>query len=105
VSWENLCKPKEEGGLGIKNVRHFNRALLAKWKWRLMGEEKGMWKQILTSKYETDIDQSCKNKKNLSWWWKDLGKCCGEGEEASWFHGEIGWKVERGDKVRFWEDA
>jgi len=105
VSWENLCKPKDEGGLGIKNVRYFNRALLAKWKWRLMGEEKGMWKQILTSKYGTDIDQNCNNKKNLSWWWKDLGKCYGEGEEVSWFHGEIGWKVGRGDKVRFWEDA
>jgi len=30
VSWENVCKPLEEGGLGIKNVRNFNEALLAK---------------------------------------------------------------------------
>jgi len=47
----------EEGGLGVKNVRNFNRALLAKWKWRLMGEEKGMWKQVLISKYGTEKDQ------------------------------------------------
>jgi len=35
VKWAKLCKPKEKGGLGIKNIKLFNRALLAKWKWRL----------------------------------------------------------------------
>ena len=49
VSWENVCKPLEEGGLGIKDVRNFNGALLAKWKWRLLSKEKGMWKDILVS--------------------------------------------------------
>jgi len=51
VSWENICKPCEEGGLGIKNIRKFNFALMAKWKWRLMSEEEGKWKDILKSKY------------------------------------------------------
>jgi len=32
VSWGNICKPLEEGGLGIKDVRKFNYALMAKWK-------------------------------------------------------------------------
>jgi len=32
VSWETKCKSWEEGGLGIKDVRMFNNALLAKWK-------------------------------------------------------------------------
>jgi len=36
VSWENICKPFEEGGLGIKDIRKFNFALMVKWKWRLM---------------------------------------------------------------------
>jgi len=39
VSWENLCKPLEEGGLGIKDIRKFNGALLAKWKWCLVSEK------------------------------------------------------------------
>jgi len=105
VSWENLCKPMEEGGLGIKNVRNFNGTLLAKWKWRLMGEEKGMWKEILVSKYGMDIERNRKNEKFHSWWWKDLCMSCGEGGEVSWFHDAIGWKVGKGDKARFWEDA
>ena len=29
----NICKPLEEGGLGIKDIGKFNGALLAKWKW------------------------------------------------------------------------
>jgi len=28
-------KPLEEGELGVKDVRKFNYALMAKWKWRL----------------------------------------------------------------------
>jgi len=35
-----VCSPKENGGLGIKEIDKFNVALLAKWKWRL-GIEKG----------------------------------------------------------------
>ena len=30
VRWKYLCKPKEEGGLGIRDIRKFNVALLAK---------------------------------------------------------------------------
>ena len=102
VSWENVCKPKEEGGLGIKDIRRFNCALLAKWKWRMLTEEKGKWKDILLSKYDLGIGS---NSKTLSWWWKDLSKVCEEGEEEGWFHKRVAWKVGAGDKVRFWEDA
>ena len=44
VSWENLCKSKDEGGLGLKNIRKFNYALLAKWRWCLVSEEIGKWR-------------------------------------------------------------
>ena len=53
ISWKNLCKPREEGGLGIRDIRKFNVALLAKWKWRCISNEKGRWKECLESKYGT----------------------------------------------------
>jgi len=38
VSWENVCRPVQEGGLGIIDIGSFNVALLSKWKWGLAGK-------------------------------------------------------------------
>jgi hypothetical protein len=31
VKWAHICSPRQEGGLGIRNLRTFNLALLGKW--------------------------------------------------------------------------
>ncbi|WVZ94415.1 hypothetical protein U9M48_040308, partial [Paspalum notatum var. saurae] len=45
--WEILCLPKEQGGLGIRNL---NICLLSQWLYKLINEE-GAWQNILKKKY------------------------------------------------------
>ena len=34
VSWNKVCQPVSCGGLGVRNLRLFNKALIGKWLWR-----------------------------------------------------------------------
>ncbi|KAL0455418.1 UNVERIFIED_CONTAM: hypothetical protein Slati_0881000 [Sesamum latifolium] len=44
VAWNNVCRPKEEGGLGIRNVLAFNRALMSRHLWRVITRDrKSIW--------------------------------------------------------------
>ena len=104
ISWKDLCKSKEEGGLGIRDIRKFNYALMAKWKWRYISNEKGRWKEVLDSKYGLKLDNGLVPVKYQSWWWRDLTSICREGGGEGWFQDEVGWKIGSGDKIRFWED-
>jgi len=31
VDWKTICCPRSHGGLGVKDIKTFNEALLAKW--------------------------------------------------------------------------
>ncbi|MCH89732.1 LINE-1 reverse transcriptase like, partial [Trifolium medium] len=51
VSWKDVCRPKIEGGLGVRDLKWFNLSLLAKWRWRLLLEGDSLWKNVLEAKY------------------------------------------------------
>ena len=33
IAWSHVCSSRERGGLGIKDIKALNNALLIKWKW------------------------------------------------------------------------
>ena len=51
VKWAIVCAPLSSGGLGIRNLRLFNIALLGKWLWRFGQERDALWRQVIEVKY------------------------------------------------------
>ncbi|MCH82219.1 LINE-1 reverse transcriptase like, partial [Trifolium medium] len=107
VKWKDLCKPKKEGGLGIRNLRFVNLSLLAKWRWRLLLEEEEVWKHVIMAKYgdgalgnvtlgDTVFGNVC------SAWWGDL---CKLDKGDGWFNQVVTKNVGRGDSTMFWKDV
>lgn len=41
VKWDTVCLPKEKGGLGIRDIKNFNLALLGKWRWESIASPMG----------------------------------------------------------------
>ncbi|WCJ39636.1 RNA binding RNA-directed DNA polymerase [Euphorbia peplus] len=54
VNWNEVCKPKNEGGLGIRDTRTFNLAMLAKLSWKVLISNDSLWVRALRAKYGGD---------------------------------------------------
>ena len=103
VKWDKICKPKELGGLGIKNLAWQNAALGAKLVWRLYNERDQKWAKIMYNKY-LDIQDptSIFRMKSLprgSESWNFMSKCR---HLVSKF---LTWDVGNGKKALFWDDS
>lgn len=46
ASWARVCQPKENGGLGIFDLKAMNQALLARWYWKWYKADSTLWNQI-----------------------------------------------------------
>ena len=51
VRWSEICKPRDQGGLGIMSSKRMNIALLTRWLWRISNGDGGLWLRIIQQKY------------------------------------------------------
>ena len=51
LGWEKVCMPIANGGLGIRKLTTFNKALLGKWLWRFGIEENRLWRRVVALKF------------------------------------------------------
>ena len=46
-----MCIPQIQGGLGFRNIKAFNLALIAKLGWKILSNSDNVWVQHLQGKY------------------------------------------------------
>ena len=62
LNWQQVCTPIQYGGLGIRKVAVFKKALLGKWLWRYANEPMSLWRRVVDSKYGSQWGGWCSNR-------------------------------------------
>jgi len=98
VGWDEICRPKEDGGLRTRPIRAMNEALKTKWLWRFATEDGALSKKVIVSKYGTD---------KLGWWSKKSHFTHGVGcwksinSTLDFIKSNVRFEVENGARVLF----
>ena len=73
IAWKNICTPKAKGGLGFRDFKNFNLALLAKQLWRLVHYPNYLLARVLKGRYYRLSDPIEVTKpSNPSYVWRSL---------------------------------
>jgi len=102
VSWSTGCSPISVGGLGIRNLRIFNQALLGKWLWCFVHEREALWRSVVDAKYGSTWAGWCSLDPHGSHGvglWKNIRK------GWSLFSSHTRFILGNGSRIRFWDDV
>ncbi|GJW51394.1 hypothetical protein Tco_0092745, partial [Tanacetum coccineum] len=99
VAWDVVCLPKEEGGLGIRRLDHFNKALMVSQIWKLLQKKESLW---VTWLYMYKIKDrnfwEIPFRGNMTWGWRKILQLRPLIRKFIWH------KVGDGSRVSIWYD-
>ncbi|GJS51247.1 hypothetical protein Tco_0624609 [Tanacetum coccineum] len=73
VSWEDVCRPKKEGGLGLRRLDEFNKALMISHVWKLISLKESLWVQwIHKYKIRGQNFWDIPFRGNMTWGWRKI---------------------------------
>ena len=99
IKWQELCKPKSQGGMGFKDLSLFNDALLAKQTLRLLHDEHSLFYRMFKPKFFLDCSiMQAKAPSNASYAWRSIIR----GREV--IRKGAQWRIGDGHSVRIWGD-
>ncbi|KAA3456322.1 reverse transcriptase [Gossypium australe] len=97
--WKTLHKPKGMGGLGVRDVRLFNLALLGRQVWRLTNNRDSLCFKVLSSKYFPDGNIfKAKKVDKASFTWSSIAAATEALKDG------FGWQVRNGDMINIRAD-
>ncbi|KAG7569624.1 Endonuclease/exonuclease/phosphatase superfamily [Arabidopsis thaliana x Arabidopsis arenosa] len=101
VTWKDVCKPKSEGGLGLKSIVEMNKVSCFKLIWRIVSCTDSLWvnwirRELIRSASFWSVKE---NANKGSWMWRKLLKYRPQAKE---FHSV---EVRSGLQTSFWYDA
>ncbi|KAH1063824.1 hypothetical protein J1N35_028811 [Gossypium stocksii] len=99
LPWDQMCYPKGMGGLGFRELRLFNVALLGRQVWRLINYRDTLYYKVLSVKYFSDGDVfNPKSMDKPSFMWQSIAKA------AKVLYEGFGWMVGNEKSIKLWHD-
>ncbi|KAK4381894.1 putative ribonuclease H protein [Sesamum angolense] len=97
VAWEAVCRPIEEGGLGIKDILALNRALMSKHLWAVINRTGPLFGLTGSSRFVSGTVRFGQLRKKGAWGWRKMLSlrhslishihyCVGSGDSVSLWH-------------------
>ncbi|XP_071687999.1 uncharacterized protein [Rutidosis leptorrhynchoides] len=76
VKWDDLCLPKEEGGLGLKRLKYWNIALITTHIWSILTQKESLWvKWVHAYRIGNYSFWDAPIRPDASWSWRKLLNC------------------------------
>ncbi|KAL2905400.1 LINE-1 retrotransposable element ORF2 protein [Bienertia sinuspersici] len=73
ISWENVCRPKKEGGMGFKRIQQWNVANMGRYVWAIETKQDSLWLKWVNSVYIRGQEWwNYEPSKDASWYWKRI---------------------------------